>query len=48
LSSMSQSGRLRATGGSYAEMSFKAAARPLKDSANAARQQVVHLRAASL
>ena len=40
LSSMSQSGRLRATGGSYAEISFKAAARPLKDSANAARQQV--------
>jgi hypothetical protein len=46
LSSMSQSGRLRATGGSYAEMSFKAAARPLKDSANAARQQVAHPRAA--
>ena len=34
------SSRLRSTGTSYAEMSFKAAARPLRDSASAARQQV--------
>jgi hypothetical protein len=37
------SSRLRSTGTSYAELSFKAAARPLKDSANAARQQVLYL-----
>ena len=33
--------RLRFTGGSYAELSFKAAARPLRDSSTAARQQVL-------